>query len=225
MSLHSILNKLTGNGKLDPELWRRAAEKRTQFTPDLLKLSEKRKHFLFVYDEMKINFPAYNALKGAAFVCNGITVQNTFEVYLRQTTTVKSVVAVNVPAPDPKDFRFDPRKPGPGRIRGQLHLVPAETLFELDEAMANGLYFDRQKVKVRLPWTGRNYQKVRGMWIVSDEDNYLPAYAYIAGPEAIEEDKNLKLVSRFVPRTRDNNGHYVHDIPYYEFTRNDLNGI
>jgi hypothetical protein len=211
--------------QLNAALWDKTADRRSNHTPDLRYITDKEQFLVFVYDTMKTGYPDHSDLNSLEHVCSAMTKSDEYVLWVKDyQQDYTTAAAVRAPLPDPNDKRYDPRKPDPGRIRGQLHVVRTETLFELDEKMANTLYFERKRINVELPWTGNSMRKVRGMWVPCEEPQIVRAWAYIATADAIAEEqlRSVRPARRFTPIPREHNTRKVNGKPYYDFTRFDL---
>lgn len=217
-----------GSQKVEPlhQIWTDTAQRRRTHTPDLLKMTNKHDHLLFVCDEMKSGFPDHSYIDEGQFVTQATTKQDDYVIWMKTYGKSSGVTAIAVETPhnDPKDKSYNRRRPDPGRIRGELHLIPTATYFELDEVMANGLYFERKRIQVQLPWSRTEMIKVRGMWIPNEFPNYVDAFMYVTPFEVVDDEPlySLNVASRFHPGPRHNNKRYISNKPYYELTRRDL---
>jgi gamma-glutamylcyclotransferase (GGCT)/AIG2-like uncharacterized protein YtfP len=198
------------------------AKLRRAFTPDLNELQLKRKQYLFVYDKLKFSFPDHDALGKCEMICSGVTIRDEFELIMHAPTG--QVAMYECPDKDPEDRSFNSAWPGPDRVKGELYLVDTECVINLDAVYQNTVLSDRRRLRIKLPWDGKHYRKVRGMWMPSDEECYLPAFAFLAKPEVIGDlaKSDMKLTSRFVPAYREDNFRFISRKPYYEFTKRDL---
>lgn len=223
--LSSLRNKFARIPKLSP-YWTIASNRRTDHTPDLPDLSFKEKSLLFVYDELKTSFPKHELLFGSELCIPTITKDANYALWCKKYDRNVTAIAVKAESFDPKDIRYQPEHMPPGRIRGELHLVPTEILFNLDEQMANGVYFERKRIEVQLPYSEYRWSKVRGMWIRDEYPAYVEASSYISSEAVLYDEPRwtLKASRVFTPGPRKNNLRYISRKPYYEFTRMDLNG-
>lgn len=220
----------TRTPKVEPlhQVWTDTAQRRRTHTPDLLAMAGKHDHLLFVCDEMKQGFPNNHWIEEGSFITNCVTKQDDYVLWLKTygKSSGYTAIAVETPHPEkPDKSAYNPRSPDPARLRGQLHLIPTETYFELDEVMANGVYFERKRIQVQLPWSRTEMIKVRGMWMPNEFPIYVDAWAYITpSPKVLDDEPwhSLKATSKFHPGPRYNNKRYISNKPYYELTRRDL---
>lgn len=222
--LQAIKNLIQGPVEKPTQDLLRSFERRRDHTPDLATISLKTHHLLFVYNEMKFHFPNNYMLQGSELISKGFTKEHDFALWTKQYDKAFPVAAVAVKTCKKPDMRFDPWNPDPARIKGELHLVSSEVLVNLDEAMANGVYFERRPVKIDLPGTLSRWKKVRGMLIRDEFPRYVHSWMYVGDPRWIEEERRsaLKPLPLFTPFIREHNKKFVNLRPYYELTKREL---
>lgn len=218
-----MLKKIRGESVED--LWQKSAEDRRRFTPDLNWLTTKQTHLLFVYDAMKRGFPDNGMLGNAKLICNGMTRRDDYAMWLKPEGKDIKVLAATTTV-DPSD-RFEyPGNPWPGNIKGQLFLVPTEDLFDVDEMVGNGVYFQRKRIDILPPWQNVHWVKNETGWVPSDQPEPVRAYAYHAKANYVASERNgMVPARRFNPGRRDFNQRDTGIIRYYEYTRMDLNDL
>ena len=222
--LQMLRNMIHGSVEKPTEELLRSFERRRDHTPDLARVSLKTHHLLFVYNEMKVHFPNNYMLQGSEIISKAYTKEHDFALWTKQYDKAFPVAAIAVKTCKKPDMRFDPWNPDPARLKGELHLVSSETIVNLDEAMANGVYFERRQVKVDLPGTLSRWKKVRGMLIRDEFPRYVHSWMYVGDPAWIEEERRsiLKPLPMFTPFIREHNKKFVNLHPYYELTKREL---
>lgn len=119
--------------------WIHKERGKVSFTPDINLLQQKKLHWLFVCDEMMKHH-----------VCNLLLSENTLRctAFTAGTYTLWKMR-------EKKDFiKIIPLSEGPAckSVKGELYLVPSETLISIDKYKKNGVQFRRRKIHINIPY-------------------------------------------------------------------------
>lgn len=111
------------------------------FTPDQFKLDQYQHQYVFVADELMKPFPLHNNFfEGSKLECIAYT-KNKFSTFIYKLPDKPNLIIL------PNEFS----RPSRQRVRGELFLVPAWRIHELDQYKQNGEVFQRLRVRVAVP--------------------------------------------------------------------------
>lgn len=192
--------------------WYDAAQKMTQYTPDLLALQELTAHNLFVYDDMMTGGGKHNLLAGCQRQCSAFTL-NGFSLWKKKLGNETFPIALtNTFNKGRKINAFTQCQTA--RVKGELYSVSTKKLLELDTHKVNTLQFERQRIILKIPFTveyeDQPYARTHGI--------RLWAHAYIGKSNywdgLIDNGAQFNLVRKF-------NGKDEFTPPYYWFTNDE----
>src|SRR5215831_7535916 len=127
--------------------WLNVADNAAKFTADLWMVERHPVHRLFVVNDMMRRHVRHNVLIGAKFLCQGFT-EGRFTFWKQQAKFNYPVpLKMEYPRYINSNMTF-PVEVRRAQIKGELFLVPCETIIDLDFTMQNGVEFRRKNINV-----------------------------------------------------------------------------
>lgn len=166
-------------------------ERETEFTPDVWKIEMQEFVYLFEYGEAMREHIRYDIIdQSSYFGATAFTVADNFAMWYHRLGKATYPIAMEVK----KNFNIQDVKmlnltQGNARVRGELHHVRPQALFELDTHRLNGIQFIRKPILLDIPFrkelkiidvqTGHYTRKMTGQ----QHHNEIEAFMYVGNPE------------------------------------------
>lgn len=127
-----------------------SAKEEWKYTPDAHFLDKYKTQNLFIFDEMKKGLPGYQLIEGwteqqcVAFTRDRFSMWNTkFNPETMRDDGATFPLTLD---------NFQDR--AGARIKGEIHVIPADLLYTIDKMKHNGVYFTRQRRRFIVPYMG-----------------------------------------------------------------------
>jgi len=147
------------------ESWFEEADRKVDYTPDLVNLEQFENQRIFVYDEMMRGHRKDHLLQGS-FKCMAFTTD-------RFTLWKKKLGDYSFPIASRVQYSSTPFT----RIKGEVHLIAPRSFLDLDTHKENGYTFRRKRIKVDIPYTVRKWEN--GNTIDEKSSIQVEAWMYI----------------------------------------------
>lgn len=167
-------------------LWFSGLKDFIRFTPDAPELERSQFHFVFFYDCMMRGRPEYIKMNPPTeFRTHGFTDQ-TFHMWRKKLGLESFPIALE--KNDPNDTtpwadgnRFINRFEQNARIKGEIHKIPTNFMFDLDKHYLNSVEFIRKRVRIEIPWKQkRTFDRTTS---TIEKVRYYDAWMYVGNPE------------------------------------------
>ncbi len=120
----------------------RTARQKLLFTPDMATLQESAFQLMFFYEEIQRDHPKYDLIAGNSAYAYTAFTHTPF--HLCHSRLGKETQAFLI---EDKLKDIDQAK-----VRGEIHIVRPPAILKLDEYKANGVQFERKRIRVMIPY-------------------------------------------------------------------------
>lgn len=180
-----------------------------KYTPDLAKLREKRAHYMFFPDDMKRGHRRHAMIKESSKFCAQGFTKSGFSMWRHNLGQESYPISF-----EDKDA-FVPFL----KLKGEVFLVPTDTIKILDEHRENGVQFLRKRVRISIPF--RIQRMDRDAKVIHTSRTYeqhLSPWMYVG-----VNDHWVELLNgiQFSPVTQQYFGKEMESMKYYEFVYKD----
>lgn len=143
--------------------WLNAADRVTEYTPDVAALERFEWVRIFICDEYQRDHRNYQHLTDSVYLASAFT-EDKFTLWKKKLGQLTTAIPLHTEDQGPQP-RWADQMRGPAIIRGELHAIRPQSLFLLDRLRENGVSFERRRVKVLLPvreekWHSSNAGKI-----------------------------------------------------------------
>lgn len=145
-----------------------------RYTPDIAFLEQYKEHPVFIYDHMMTGHRRHNLLDGAKREAFGFT-KSAFAVWMQRAGQH------TFPLPFQDRSSIIPNSV----LRGEVYYLPTSTIKVLDEYKNNKLSFERQRVKIIIPYRYRWHDEIDNelVHVSREQKQSLWCWMYVAKKE------------------------------------------